>query len=335
MSPLKSPALLGGLLALSLVPVAGAAPKGKAPPAGKAGEPALAPKVVPTGKAPPACGAKLLPLNVGNEWTYEAVGARDVKTGADILPDDQIKAYVPKQPKSIVITVKSIEAPKASDKNGDTVVTLEEKYTIDLTKVKDEKPVLWDRTITTTITCNAKKFDISPDSFFFAGEPGGYFDLTFDKFERSKGTDLQLTNGTINEQAWPEDIVAHWKRTATPGSNADLGAGKLELERRFQPQPQERVNTKLGVVTTEKIGIKTTGRVTLDNTAEGLPADWTSTDKTCKATPAGLQCELPAAWSTVVDGRAPTTIWIAPGTGIIATLNPYAHMYQLADAKLK
>jgi hypothetical protein len=324
MSPLKSPALLGGLLALTFAPVAGAAPKGKAP---AAGAPATPAKALPVGKAPPACGAKILPLVQGNEWTYEAVGARDVKTGADILPDDAIKAFVPKQPKSIVITVKSVEPPKANDKNGDTVVTLEEKYTIDLTKVKDEKPVLWDRTITTTITCNAKKFDISPESFFFAGEPGGDFDLTFDKLDRAKGTSLTLVNGSIGEAAWREDIVAHWKRSATPGSNAELGSGKLELERQFQPQPQERVNTKVGIFTAEKLGLKTTGRVTLDNTAEGLPADWTSKDNTCQVTPAGLKCELPANWIT--------QIWIAPGTGVIATLNPYAHMYQLVDAKLK
>jgi len=298
-----------------------------AAPKAKAGAPAKDAKTLPVGKAPSACGAKIIPLAVGNEWTYMAVGARDPKTGVDILPDDSIKAFVPKQPKSVVVTVKSIDAPKGNDKNADTTVTLEEKYVIDLTKVKDEKPVLWDRTITTTITCNAKKFDISPDSFFFAGEPGGYFDLKFDKLERTKGTSMQLTNGTIGEQAWPEDIVAHWTRTATPGSNAQLGSGKLELERRFQPQPQERVNTKVGVFTTEKLGLKTTGRVTLDNTAPDLPPDWTSIDKTCQATPAGLKCELPANWIT--------TMWIAPNTGVIATLNPYAHMYQLTDAKLK
>src|SRR5215813_9152859 len=182
------------LLALMFAPAA-AAPKGKAPAAKDAKDKDA--KTFPVGKAPSACGSKILPLAVGNEWTYLAVGARDPKTGVDLLPDDAIKGLVPKQPKSIVITVKSIDAPKPNDKNGETTITLEEKYTIDLTKVKDEKPVLWDRTITTTITCTAKKFDISPDSFLFAAEPGGYFGLTFDKLERAKGTSWQLTNGAI------------------------------------------------------------------------------------------------------------------------------------------
>src|SRR5262245_64994552 len=124
------------LLALMFAPAA-AAPKGKAP-AAKDAKDAKDAKVVPVGKAPSACGSKILPLAVGNEWTYLAVGARDPKSGVDLLPDDAIKGTVPKQPKSIVITVKAIDPPKPNDKNGETTITLEEKYTIDLTKVKDE-----------------------------------------------------------------------------------------------------------------------------------------------------------------------------------------------------
>ena len=65
--------------------------------------------------------------------------------------------------------MKSIET-----KGTDTVVTLEEKITYELTKDPEEARVLDERIDHATITCNAKKFDISPDSFFFAGEPGGY-----------------------------------------------------------------------------------------------------------------------------------------------------------------
>src|SRR5687768_18620774 len=73
------------------------------------------------GKAP-ACGVKLLPLAVGNQWTYNSIAA-------PLPPPDAIKRLSPAQPKAIIVTVKSVE-----NKGGETVVTLEEKVTIDRTR---------------------------------------------------------------------------------------------------------------------------------------------------------------------------------------------------------
>jgi hypothetical protein len=251
----------------------------------------------PTGKAS-VCGVKIFPLAVGNQWTYAMVPS-------PLPPDDQIKRISPKQPISVVITVKSIEG---GTKGADTVVTLEEKSTTDLTS-DPKKPILDEKTTTSTITCNAKKFDISPESFFFAGEPGGYIGLKVDSVER-KNTSWVLTNGGIGEGQWREDIVAKWTRLPHEGSEAKLGTGKIELERQFTPQPPESVSTKAGSYNAEKLGLITTGRVTLDNPA-----------------PDTKPMELPAGWVT--------TIWIAPGAGVIQTLNPFAHMYQLSAATLK
>lgn len=251
----------------------------------------------PVGKAAGACGVKILPLVEGNKWTYGFVES-------GIPPRGDLLKLMPSEPMQIVITVKSIEA-----KGDDTVVTLEEKSTADLSK--DPKKHIYDeRTITTTITCNRTKFEISPDSFLSAGEPGGFFGLAFDKLERPKDTTWKLVNGTIGDQPWREDIVAHFTRTPFPGSGAKLDSGKLELERKFTPAEPERVNTKVGLYTAEKLAIAITGRVTLDHPQPDVkPLD------------------IPVDWIN--------QLWIVPNVGVIQVLNSYSHKYLLADVQLK
>lgn len=259
--------------------------------------PALADAKPKTAAGGTVCGVAMLPLAVGNTWTYSTVAAPMPAT-----PD--IARISPPLPKGFVITVKSIE-----NQGGDTVVTLEEKVTYDLTK-DAKKPVVDERVITSTITCNAKKFDISPESFFFAGEPGGFAGITIDKLER-KGTSWQLTKGKIGENEWPEDLMVTWTRKPVEGAGARVGTGKLEMERRFTPQEPESVVTKTGTYKAEKLAVQTTGRVTLDSplTASLPPA------------------EMPADWVN--------QLWIVEGTGVVQSLNRYAHMYQLVDSQLK
>lgn len=282
------------LAALALLPsVAHAAPDAAPAAAGA--------KKGPIGKAAPACGAKILPLVEGNVWTYEAVAS-------PTPPRDDLARLSPLQPKKIVITVKSV-APKGTD----TLVTLEEKVTVDLSK-DSAKPKLDDHVVTSTITCNAKKFEISPDSFFFAGEPGGYLGLTFDKLDRSKDTSLKLQNGAIGEADWREDIIAHWTRIPTPGADVKASAGKLELERKFQPAQPETIVTKLGSYKAERLVLTTTGRVTLD------------TPTPTSGTPLSPM-ELPASWVN--------QLWLADAVGVVQVQNAFAHMYQLTDAQLK
>ena len=280
---MRIPAL--ALLALTLVPAVAAA-KPKAGAVAAAG----APKST-------VCGVKVLPLAVGNVWTYTTVAAP-----LPALPD--VARIAPQPPKTFTITVKTIE-----QKGPDTVVSLEEKITYDLTR-DPKKPLQDDRVVKSTITCNAKKFDISPDSFFFAGEPGGYQGLTFDKFDR-KGTSWLLASGAFGEAEWPEDVIAHWTQTASAESGAKLNSGKLELERRTTPSDAESIITKAGSYKAEKIVIKTTGRVTIE------------TAKSADLKPA----EMPADWLN--------QLWFADGYGVVQSLNRYAHMYQLVDSQLK
>lgn len=272
------------LAALALVPATAiAAPKAD----GKAG-----------GKAP-ACGAKILPLAEGNQWTYNAIAA-------PLPPPEAIKRLSPAQPKAIVITVKSVE-----NKGAETVVTLEEKLTIDRTQ-DPKKPLLDELTYESTITCSDKKFEISPNSYYFAGEPGGYLGLEVNNLTRVKGTSLQLTKGTIGDKEWREDMVIEWTRKPTEGSGAKLGAGKVELERQFTPQQPEPITTKSGMIyKSEKLALITTGRVTLANPGN----------------PKHKPMELPANWLS--------TLWLANNVGVVQTLNSYGQMFQLVDTNVQ
>src|SRR4051812_44505392 len=214
---------LAAVLAVALAPVVSEARPRSQPADAKAGS-------GPVGKAAPACGAKVLPLVEGNMWRYTMIPA-------PAPAEPAIVRIAPAQPNTIVITVKKVE------KQGtDTVATLEEKVTIDRTKEKD-KPIVEEYAYESTITCTDKKFDISPNSFFFAGEPGGYFGLEITKLDR-KNTSWALTKGGIGENQWREDLVMLWSRKPSEGSGAKLGSGKVELERQFTPQDPEDVVTK-------------------------------------------------------------------------------------------
>jgi hypothetical protein len=252
----------------------------------------------PTGKTTGACGAKVLPLVEGNQWTYGFVDS-------GLPPRDDLTKLMPAEPGTIIITVKQIET-----KGDETVVHLEEKTTADISK-DPKKHILDERTINSTITCSKTKFEISPDSFFFSGEPGGYFGITFDKFERPKDTTWKLVGGQIGDQPWREDIVAHFTRTPFEGSGAKHDSGKLELERKFTPAQPESVNTKIGLYTlAEKLAVTITGRVTLDHPQ-----------------PDSKPSELPAGWVNI--------LWLYPNTGVVQVLNSFSHKYQLVDAQLK
>jgi hypothetical protein len=251
----------------------------------------------PTAKAVSVCGQKILPLVEGNRWTYGFVQSA-------ALPPPELTKLIPSQPGQITITVKKIET-----QGTDTVVTLEEKTNADISR-DPKKHIIDERTLTTTITCNPKKFEISPESFFFAGEPGGYFGLALENIQRPKDTTWKLANGAIGDAEWREDLIARFSRKGTEGTGANLDSGKLELERKFTPAQPENINTKVGVYTAEKLAITTTGRVTLDHPQ-----------------PDSKPMELPAGWINF--------LWIAPNVGVIQVLNAYAHQYQLVEVSLK
>jgi hypothetical protein len=242
-----------------------------------AGPAAAQPKPKPVS----ACGQKLLPLTVGNQWVFEAGKPPTAP------PDDRVKTS-PVQPKKLTITVVGIET-----EGGKSVVKLEE----DADGVK----------VTTTITCGGGSFEPSPDSTFFAGEPGGVQNLQWETFEQ------RLVTGRPFTPAWRQDLIATWKQVPYEGTTAELGAGKLELERVFAlaagteavGTPWTAANPKKA--NARKLGITVSGRVTLTR----LP---------------GKVNEMPANWTNY--------IWFVDGVGPVQILNNYFHLYMLSEATI-
>ncbi|MCX5741325.1 MAG: hypothetical protein NT062_02370 [Proteobacteria bacterium] len=253
------------------------------------------------GAPAPACGVKVLPFVAGTTWTFQNVAS-------PTLPDEKLQKVSPQPAKQVVIAVTAIDT-----KGADTVVSLEETVTVEVTipGVNGKEPTRKtnDRKVLSSVTCNAKKFEISPNSFLFGGDPGGFLNMEFDKVERPKGG-WTLTNGTIGEGEFREDVTAHWTRKATPNTGATDGSGTLELERKFVPQAPEQIITKAGNWKAEKLGFVTTGRITLD-----------------KAHPENKPMEMPAGWTT--------QLWLVDGVGLVQVINGYSHMYQLVEISPK
>lgn len=280
-------------------------------------------------------GSKVLPLAVGNSWTYKNVAA-------SIDPPEGMTKTRPLPAQQIVVSVVGAEK-----KGEETTVKLQEKITYDITK-DSGTPKSFVQTVESTIVCSPKgKFNISPEAFFFAGEPGGYRGLAFTRFDRTKETSLKLTNGGIGDQEWLEEIAAEYEKHATKGSNAKLGKGKVELERKYTPEHPESISTAMGTfVNNEKLVVTTTGRIHL---GEKVAPDGKSCSKKKEVPPdppkpgekppeKGAEpqkkfideptevCELPANW----DSR----LWFGENIGVVQAENAFAHKYQLVEMKL-
>lgn len=197
-SRLALPALL--TVVAGLVPGDAAGQPAAKPAATKGAAPAKPAKVVK------ACGMTALPLAVGNRWTYEAVAHPQP------LDPNQVK-MLPAQARKVEIVVDAVE-------------TVEKLTTVKLTETVDG------RAVATTITCTPAGASVSPDSFWFSGEPGAQYNLALDGVERP-GSTLPLVAGKLSGSEWQDDLRATWKRTASEGSGADLGGGTLELKRRM------------------------------------------------------------------------------------------------------
>jgi hypothetical protein len=237
-----------------------------------------------------ACGASAIPLVVGNEWVYQPVGV----VGAPPPDPNDAKKY-PQRSKKIVIDVVGVES-----QNNVTTVQLEEN--VDGRKLK------------TSITCTADKFTVDPQSFWFAGEPGGTYHVDFDSFQHKDGTTLKLVGGKLAGPDWRDDVVATWKQTPTDGADAKLWQGKLEIERYFKLAGNDNIQTAAGTFNSaQKVTLEITGRVTLDP-PDPNPSEF----------PAGLLNKF----------------WFADGVGIVQIQNSYGppdygHMYQLTSMKLQ
>lgn len=224
---------------------------------------------------PAACGP-FFPVEVGKTWYYEP--AQSVIT---VTPT--AGSIMPRQPKDISIRVAAIETTAT----GGATVSLEE--TFDKVAIK------------TTVTCEKGNLTIDPASFLFSGEPGGVFGIVLADIVRTGFT--WQTNGitpraTFREE-WHDDFKANYSRP-THVTGANLGAGTLEIVRRWVNEGDEKVIIVDKTYDTTRLALDTTGKIN----AKG-------SDK-----PYDLRQSI-------------NTMWFSRGTGVIKVQNSYGHAYQL------
>jgi hypothetical protein len=191
-------------------------------------------------KVKPACGLRFLPMNQGTEWTYQYY----VPEGVQLPPGVRIQ-----DPPSV--TIKVVKVEKSGDK---TVISLEESY---------RKVV-----VKTQLECDKKGLIISPESFFFAGQPGGGLHMTLGKIDRKAETNI-FEGGAMKGEAF-EELRTTATREPSEGSGAVLVGSKLELERKMTVGAvKESVESGLGThKAATRLTVSLTGRATLDSTPD-------------------------------------------------------------------
>jgi hypothetical protein len=186
-------------------------------------------------KVKPACGLRVLPMAQGTEWTYQYY----VPEGVQLPPGVRIQ-----DPPSVTIKVVKIE--KAGDK---TLISLEESYRKVLVK--------------TQLECDKKGLIVPPESFFFAGQPGGGLQMTLGKIERKAETNI-FEGGGLKGEAF-EELRTTVTREPSAGSGAVLAPAKLEIERKMTVGGvRETVESAIASHKATRLTINMTGRATLD-----------------------------------------------------------------------
>ena len=247
-------------------------------------------------KAVKACGITAIPLSVGNQWIYEQVAHPNP------LEDAQ-RRLLPPAVSKVTITVDSVETAEGVTTVGLTEV-LESQVGEEGGRFRTDT-----RELKTTITCTATRLDISPDSFWFAGEPGGFWNLELSDLAREDNSQtMPIAKGKVSGVEWHDDLTFGWKRVPTEGTDAELGGGKFDLNRRLVVTGEESVTTTFGVYSTaSKVGIETKGEITVDDSI-------------------GKGYILP-------EGLV-TFFWLADGVGIVQVHNTFINAYQLTGATI-
>lgn len=193
----------------------------------------------PKKKVKPACGLRMLPLAEGSQWTYNYY----VPEGVQLPPGVRIQ-----EPSSL--TIKVVKVEKSGDK---TLISLEESYRKIVVK--------------TQLQCDKSGLVIPPDSFFFAGQPGGGLQMTVGPIERKAETNV-FAGGGFKGEAF-EELKTKVTRLPSAGTGAVLVPASLELERKQAVSAiKESVETAKETVKATRLIINLTGRATLDSTPD-------------------------------------------------------------------
>jgi hypothetical protein len=187
----------------------------------------------------PACGLRVLPMAPGVQWTYEYF----VPEGVQLPPGVRIQ-----DPASM--TIKVVKVEKSGDK---TVISLEESYRKVLVK--------------TQLECDKTGLIVPPESFFFAGQPGGGLHMTLGTIERKAETNV-FARGALKGETF-EELKTTVTRIPSEGSGAQLTPAKLEIERKMVVNPnKEVIESGLKSHKANRLTINMTGRATLDTTPD-------------------------------------------------------------------
>lgn len=182
----------------------------------------------------PACGIKYLPLVEGNWWTYEPVNQPPAGP-----PAAQLK----------------VEVLEVETEGKTTTIVMKETYR------EVEYEVI--------ATCSAAGLVLPPESFFFAGEPGGVANMTIENFTH-KGTSfpIKLKPGA----QWLEEITFDVLRGTTEGVKVEHEPAKVELERLTTVVwGQQMVDTAIQTYRTTPIEFQIVGRGLIGEKSSEIP----------------------------------------------------------------
>jgi hypothetical protein len=117
------------------------------------------------------------------------------------------------------------------------------------------------------LECDAKGLTVPPDSFFFAGQPGGGLQMKLGKIERKAETNV-FEKGALKGEAF-EELKTDATREPSPNSGAVLAPAKVEIERKMTVGAQkETVESGITSHKATRLTIQMTGRATLESTPD-------------------------------------------------------------------
>lgn len=219
---------------------------------------------------PPACGIDYLPLAEGSQWTYDFFVPDNAPAHQGVFVQD---------PQHLTVKVVSVKKEGAT-----TTITVQTSYR----KVS----------VTTQLTCDKQHLVVPPESFFFAGEPGGGLDMDLE--------DVQVTGDAYLDKGLSdtyEELKATAVRHPTEGSGAEIPPAHLEVERKMTVQGRGPVETATSDVNAIKVVVDMTGRA-------ALPSQ--------KDKPFNMPAQQ-------------TTMWFAPHTGLVRVETKSGQGWKLAS----
>ncbi|ACY15888.1 hypothetical protein Hoch_3386 [Haliangium ochraceum DSM 14365] len=236
-----------------------------------------------------------MPFAEGFQWTYIAVSPPEETLKAAM----KIAANKPKQPDKFVVKVTSVQ-PAAEA--GVTDITLEE--TSYVTPMGSEEVIELSRT--TKLSCVKDALDVSLDSFFFSGEPGGPMHYEVSEGERPEGEhSYKFQLGTLRVPEWIVNVTGTFQRNPSEGTDVRLEDGTLDLQRIMKRGGAEEVGVAYGTFSATPVQVELVGSVTLN-----------------------MQ---PEAEKFSIPANTFTKLWVADDIGIIQVANSNGHNYQLSE----